>query len=151
MAKAGMRELMDAMADQISAAVDALTPDNIYVQVEPRMVINPTPPSIDIYPGAVGRDQQTAAFGDDGGYLFTVRARVSTADNEAGQDLLLRFMDDTDDMCIGLALADEPTLGGYASSLDIRDVTGYLPYDSIGNEGALLGFQFTAVVLPAES
>lgn len=146
-----MRQIMDEMAAQISAAVDALAPDTIYVQVEPRMVINPTPPCIDLYPGASSRDRDTAAFDDDGGYLFTVRARVSTADNEAGQDLLLRFMDDTDDMCIAVALLDEPTLNGYASSLDVRDTTGYQLYESTGGEGALLGFQFTTMVLAASS
>lgn len=151
MAKVGAAQLLDVMADQIRNAVDALLPDSIYVQVQPRMVINPTPPCIDIWPGAIFRDRASAAFGDDGAYLFTVRARVSTADNEAGQDLLLRFYDDADDMCIALALTDEPTLNGYAASVDVRDPTGWLPYGSIGNEGVLLGFEFTAIVLPGES
>lgn len=147
-----MRDLMDAMADQITHAVDAQLPDNIFVQVEPRLVLNPTPPCIDIYPGTLARDRESAAFDDiDGAYLFTVRARVSTADNEAGQDLLLRFMDDTDDLCVALALLDDPTLNGYAASLDVRDPTGYQLFESGGGDGALLGFQFTAMVLPGES
>ena len=150
MATATMAEIMGEMADQIRAAVVAVT--DVDVQVEPRMVLNPTPPTIDIYPGDDARDPSSAGFDDvAGGYFFTVRARVSTADADAGQDLLLAFMDDTDDLCLAVALLDEPTLNGYASSLDVRSVTGYRLFEHPSGEGAYLGFQFTTLVLPAES
>ena len=145
-----MAQIMEEMADQIRAAVVAVT--DVDVQVEPRMVLNPTPPTIDIYPGGAARDDATAAFDDvNGGYLFTVRARVNTADQDAGQDLLLGFMDDTNDLCLGLALLDDPTLNGYASSLDIRDVSGYRLFEHPSGEGGYLGFQFTALVLAGQS
>lgn len=149
MAKAGLIDVMEAMADQIREVVDAIT--DVNVQVEPKMVLLPTPPCIDIYPGDASRFQDSRAYADDGGYQFTVRARVTTADTSAGQDLLLAFMDDTDDLCIGLALVDDPTLNGYASSVDIRDHTGYRLFEHPSGDGAYLGFQFTAIVLPAES
>jgi hypothetical protein len=154
MAQAGLITLMQAMADQIAGSVDGLVinGNTVNVQVEPKLVVNPTPPTIDIYPGSVARDTESAAFDDiSGGYLLTVRTRVSTADNEAGQDLLLRFMDDTDDLCIAAALFADPTLDGWASSLTMRDPTGYTMFPDPGGEGALLGFSFTAIVLPATS
>ena len=93
MARATMAEIMEAMADQIREALLSVT--DVAVQVEPRMVLNPSPPTIDIYPGDDSRDPSSAGFDDvAGGYFFTVRARVSTADETAGQDLLLAFMDD---------------------------------------------------------
>jgi hypothetical protein len=149
-AQAGLLDIMDAMADQIRSVVDDVT--DVDVQVEPRLNLNPTPPSIDIYPGDLARDQPSAAFDDiSGGYLLTVRARVSTADNEAGQALLLAFMDDTNDLSIGQALADDTTLNGYASSLDVTSQTGYVLFPDPGGEGALLGCQWTVLVLAGNS
>lgn len=145
----GMAEIMDAMADQIRGVVDDVT--DVAVQVEPRMVLNPTPPTVDIYPGDSARLAESAAFDDDGGYLFTVRARVSTADQDAGQDLLVAFMDDEDPLCLGLALIADATLAGHAASVDIRDVSGYRLFEHPSGEGAFLGFQFTAIVIPAKS
>jgi len=145
-----MAEIMEAMADQIREALLSVT--DVAVQVEPRMVLNPSPPTIDIYPGDDARDPSSAGFDDvAGGYFFTVRARVSTADETAGQDLLLAFMDDENELCLALALLDEPTLNGYASSLDVRSLSGYRLFEHPSGEGAFLGFQFTALVLPGES
>ncbi len=146
----GMVDLMDEMAAQIRNAYTSVT--DVDVQVEPRLVINPTPPCIDIYPGDPSRDTESAAFDDlTGGYLFTVRARVSTADSEAGQDLLLAFMDDTNDLCLVQALEDEPTLNGLADDLSVRGVTGYVLFPDLGGDGALLGCQWTVLVLAANS
>ena len=142
-------DILDEMAEQIRAAVVAVT--DVDVQVEPRMILNPTPPSIDMYPGDVARDRESAAFDDGGGYLFTVRARVHTADSGAGQDLLLAFMDDVNDLSIGLALVDDTTLNGKVASLDIREQTGYMLFPDPGGEGALLGCLWTVLVLPARS
>lgn len=142
--------IMDEMADQIRSVVEAVT--DIDVQVESRMVFNPTPPCIDLYPGDTSRDELTAAFDDvTGAYVFTVRARVNTADTDAGQDLLLALMDDANALSLAGALLDEPTLNGYASSLHVRDFSGYRLFEHPSGEGAYLGFQFTTLVIPAES
>jgi hypothetical protein len=152
MAVAGLRDILEAMRVQIQAMVDAAAPSNIDVQVEKGIVVNPTPPTIDMWPGAVSRETESAAFDDIyGGYLITVRARVATGDTDAGQDLLLRFMDDTDELCIAAALDTDPTLNGNASSLTMRDPTGYTLFPDSGGDGALLGFSFTAVVLAGKS
>lgn len=141
---------MDELADSIRSVMGGVT--DVDVQVEPRYVLNPTPPTVDIYPGDPERDDLSRAFDDpSGGYLFTVRARVNTADPDAGQNLLLAFMDDADDLCLPLAILDDPTLNGYASSIDVRDFTGFRLYEHPSGEGGYLGFQFTTIVLPAES
>jgi hypothetical protein len=141
---------MVAMADQIRDYVDDTT--DVAVQVEPRRVLNPSPPTIDILVGDLPRDNESRAFDDEsGGYIFTVRARVSTADSDAGWDLLIAFMDDTNALSIGQALAYDPTLNGYATSLDITNQTGEVLYPDPGGDGALLGCQWTVLVLAGNS
>jgi hypothetical protein len=137
------------MAEVVASAVSG---SDVDVQVEPRMVINPTTPSIDIYPGDPSRDEESAAFGDiDGSLMFTVRARVSTADNIAGQDLLLSFMDDTNELSVSAALLEEPTLNGVATSIDLESKTGYVLFPTPDGAGAYLGCLWVFMVLPAYS
>jgi hypothetical protein len=146
---AGLRDIVGEMADQIRGTLQSV--NTVEVQVEPRMVITPSPLTIDIYPGDPARDAASAAFGDDGGYLLTVRSRINTPDFDSAYDVLLSLMDDDDSLCLAQALLDEPTLNGYASDVDVRDHTGLRAYETPSGEGAYLGFQFTALVLPAHS
>lgn len=144
-------ELLDAMADQIRAVTES---GDVDVMVAARYVAAPAfYPCVDMYPGDVSRGTDAAAFGygadGRGEHLFTVRVRVQTNDADANQDLLLNMMDDVNALSVPMALLDEPTLGGLASDLDVRDVTGLVPY-GLG-EDAPIGFQFTAVVIRAES
>jgi hypothetical protein len=137
---------MDAMADQIRGVLDDVT--DVAVQVEPRWVVNPTPPCIDIYPGDPATDQDLRAFTDlMGEPLFTVRARVGLTDNVANQDLLLAFMDDTDPLSIAAAL-DESNLAGLASSVDVRSMSGYV---RVVEGGDYLGCLWQVVVTRAHS
>lgn len=137
--------ILDELAVQIA---DAVGDD---VQVISRMNFNPTPPSIDMYPGDSVSDDQTAAFDDDtGGWFITVRARVGTSDNEAGQDDLLEFMDDEGTRSIALAVLDDPTIGGTATSADISSQTGYMLVPT-PDGGAYLGCLWTFLIIPARS
>ena len=82
-----------------------------------------------MYPGDVSRGTDAAAFGSlRGEFLFTVRVRVQTNDADANQELLLNMMDDINAFSVPMALVDDPTLGGLASTLDVIDATGYVPY-----------------------
>lgn len=118
--------LMDEMADTIRAA---LTDVNFPVQVEPRMIFNPTCPSIDIYPANPSRDQESGGMGDlFGSYMFTVRARFTMADNDSGQELALAMMNEADPLCLAVALSDDPTLNGYASSVYVQEPSGFLAF-----------------------
>ena len=56
---------------------------------------NPTPPSLDIYPGAPFQTGAGMGIGQSQ-VFFTIRARVSTADQESAMKLLLRLMDPND-------------------------------------------------------
>lgn len=145
-----MRDVLNAMADQIRSVLDAV--DTVDVQVEPRMVLNPTPLTIDMYPGDLARHDESAAFDDIGGaYVFTVRARINTPDFDAAYDVLLSLMDDHDDLCLAAALYDDVTLDGWATSVDVRDQTGLRAYETPSGEGAHLGCQWTVLAFPAES
>lgn len=141
-------DLLDAMAAQIEETLGALI-DTYQIQVVPRMVSSPTPPCIDMYPGDVSRGTDAAAFGANGEFLFTVRARVNDNDEDGQQDLLLAFMDDMNALSVPMALLDDTTLGGLATSLDCRDPTGFVLYP-LGTE-SLIGFQFTCMVIRADS
>src|SRR5262245_30247375 len=119
------------MADRIREVVSTGAPD-VDVQVEPRWVSNPTPPCVDIYPGDPSRDLDSAAFDDvQGGYIITVRARVSTADSYAGQDLLIGFLDDENPLSIAVALDGQRQLGGHAFSTDVTNVSGYMAWAGV--------------------
>lgn len=147
---AGLRAIVVEMADQIRATLNGAT--SLDVQVEPRMVLTPTPLTIDIYPGNLSRDAETAAFDDiSGGYLLTVRSRINTPDYDAAYDILLSLMDDDDPLCLALAVMDDGTLNGLATDVDVRDHTGLQVYEALDGEGGYLGFQFTALVLAARS
>lgn len=150
MATAGLVEILDSLATAVRDILDDVT--DVDVQVEGRLVTNPTGPCVDMYPGDASRFGESSGMGlfeDMGdGYQLTVRARVGTADNIAAQDLLLAFMDDTDPLSLAGAVTDDPTLNGLAASVDARDPTGFVRY-GLGSEAEMLGFQFTAIVLPA--
>lgn len=141
------QELLDAMADQIRAALDDV--DNLDVQVEPYMVADPTPPTVDMYPGDVARGAAAAAFGTKGEFLFTVRARVSGNDPLENQAILNALLDDVDPLSVALALEDDQTLGGIATAVECVDPTGIVLY-TYGSE-VLPGRQLTCRVVRAES
>ena len=147
---ATLAEIMDEMADQLRGVIDDVT--DVDVQVEGRMVLDPTPPCVDIFPADPSDDGTLAAMGElDGGELLTIRARVSTADNYAGQELLLAFMDDEDPLSIRLALQDDTSLNGLANDVVVRSRSGYVLVPDPGGEGALLGCLWNVVVLKAHS
>ena len=147
MADTGLREILDEIVDVLD---NGLSGSNPTIQVERGFVLNPSPPVIDVHVTDPARDINVGGFGDIGAYQITVRARVLTADNDAGQDLLISFMDDTDDLCIPLFLLDEPTLNGKAASLDLVAVSGHRAYER-ADGGADLGCQWDFVVTPARS
>lgn len=140
-----LTDMADEMAEQIRDAVAAVT--DLDVQVEPRMVLTPTPPSVDIYPAEPFREVDQAGFGDiAGAYRFTVRARVSFADRDAGMDLLLQFMDDEHPLCLAHALADDQTLNGLAANVEVTDPTGWRQYTTPDGAGSYVGCEWTCSV-----
>ena len=139
-------DLLEAMANRISVVLASYSGN---IQVIARMMSQPTPPTIDMYPGDISRGTDAAAFGLEGEFLFTVRARVNDNDEDSQQDLLLAFMDDHNALSVPMALLADPTLGGVATSVDVIDPTGFVVYP-FGDQ-SLIGFQFTCRVIRADS
>jgi hypothetical protein len=126
--------LADAQAE-IAQALQPLTVLIEGLQVYGFMNTNPTPPSLDVFPG--DPFQTGAGFRAGSTQVwFTVRARVSTADQEAGQKLLLRLLDTHDVASVENALADTATV-------TVEGVSGFREYleDSASN-GRLLGCEW---------
>lgn len=138
---------MDAMAAQIMTVLcGTANPLIEQLQAEPRMVFNPTPPSIDIYPAELFTEALT--FGERD-FHFLVRARVGTAENEGGQDLLLTMMDPRAAESVARALEANPTLGGTVDDVTVFDPTGFGVFPAVAaGEGSLLGCTWPVTVLP---
>jgi hypothetical protein len=139
-------EMQDALADQIEAQLGGTANPAIEtLQVGARLNPNPSPPSVDIYPGSPFTE--TIAYGRSRQYWFTVRARVSTSDNEAGQDLLLAMMDDGADESVEAAIR---SVKSYANA-KLGDVEGPTEFgvfrDSAGEE-SLLGCIWRVALIP---
>jgi hypothetical protein len=141
--------LLDEMADKIR---DAVAGSDWDFQVEPWLVLNPTTPCVDMWPGAPPTEDETAGFGDPvGAKVFTVRARVSSADTDAGRDQMLALMDVTRDESVIIALLDDPTLNGLASSIDLLTTSGLVPVPTLDGVGAYLGCLWTFLVVDVDS
>jgi hypothetical protein len=90
---------------------------------------------VDVYPG--DPFQTGAGFGVGSSQLyFTIRARVSTADAAAGQQLLLRMLDPWDAASVEAALQDYATV--------VPDgVSGFREYlEEQASNGRLLGCEW---------
>lgn len=142
---------MDALADQIR---DALTDVDWLFQVEPRMVLSPTPPTVDMYPADL--DLEVRGMAEDAeeasaGYVFNVRARIAPTDHEAGQEVLLELSDPASDISVINALYDDPTLGGVAFDTNLVSESGFTIFTDIDPTKAFLGILWRIEVIPARS
>lgn len=130
-------------AQAIADALEPLQDDIPDLQIQPFLLPWPTPPAIDIYPAVEFGQAHTQGRRQT---AWTVRARVGTADHEAGQTDLYRLMEP--DAVWGL-LRDMTT-----SELAVQGVTGpsgfltYLePQQPIGQAGMLLGCEWEVTVV----
>lgn len=141
--------IVTVMADKIRTVLAAV--DGVDFQIEPLMVINPSPPCVDFIPGEPSNDPTMRAFGDEiGGELMTVRVRVSPLDHDASQSLLYALWDDEDPLSIILALQDESTLNGTVTSLDLQNRSSWAIFP-VGDGESLIGFTMTFVYIKARS
>lgn len=131
---------LGSLAAAQAALADALRPLEQIIdglQVVGYLNVNPTPPSLDVYPG--DPFQSGAGFGVGSTQCwFTVRARVTTADSEAGQRLLLRLLDTHDPASVEVALED-------AGTVATEGVSGFREYLDQSGE-ALLGCEWRVSV-----
>jgi hypothetical protein len=140
--------IMDALASQIDTQL-AGTADPLIegLQVDGRFMFNPTPPAIDVYPA--DPFQEGLAFGAGNSQVFlTVRARVSTAEHEAGQDLLLSMMESTATTSVAQAILSDKTLGSTVGSLFVTGPSSFGVFPDSGGSGSLLGCTWTVGIYP---
>lgn len=125
-------ELIVAIGDRLD---EVLTSEIEGLQVVPFLNVNPTPPSIDLYPG--DPFQTGAGFGvGESQVFFTIRARVSTADSASGQQLLLRMLDPQDSASVESAIEDVATVVP-------EGVSGFREYlEESATDGRLLGCEW---------
>jgi hypothetical protein len=148
---ASLEEMQQALADQIqdqlagTAAVDPV--ENL--QVHGLMNFNPTPPSVDIYPAEDFQEPFTYGGGNVILYLI-VRARVTTADPNGGQTLLLSMMDPAGSRSMTLAITSDRTLGGKVGKASVVEgPSGFGEFPGATNDGGrLLGCIWRVQVAP---
>jgi hypothetical protein len=126
-----LAQLQQAIADALQPLTAQIAGLQVYGYLNP----NPTPPSLDVYPG--DPFQTGAGFGVGQSRVhFTVRARVATADQQAGQQLLLRLLDPQDAASVEAALAD-------AAVVIPEGVSGFREYvEEAATDGRLLGCEW---------
>lgn len=139
---------MSALADQIGNTLcGTASPLIDELQATGYMNIDPTPPSIDVYPA--DPSQEALTFGrQNNEFSFTVRARVTTADHEAGQKLLLSMMDPSSTTSVARAIKSDQTLGNKVSALAVAGPTGFGIFSDRHGEGSYLGCTWTVRVMP---
>lgn len=144
--------ILEAIADQIR---DVLATSDWTFQVEPGMILNPTPPSVDVYLADPGRELlETGGFaatdaGSAGGEWINVRARVHANDNAAAQEILVELADPTSDLSIVQALYDDPTLGGIVADLSLENRTGFVLVPTLDGGAMHVGILWRFLVIPA--
>lgn len=116
----------------IAAALEPLTDEVDGLQIYPYWNGNPTAPSIDVFPS--DPFQVGAGFGIGSSRAwFTVRARVSTVDQQAASELLLRLLDPNDPASVEAALAADDT-----ATIDNQStVSGFRRYADDGADNLL--------------
>jgi hypothetical protein len=139
-----LQQVVEAMAAALEPLRDTI-PD---LQILPYLNVNPTPPSIDIYPGTPF--QTGSGYGDDKQVFFTVRARTTFADSIAGQQGLYRMLDPAGPGSVQNALEDDQTLAGVVQSLAVVDegVSGFTEYvEDAQTGGRLVGVEWRVQVI----
>ena len=77
-----------------------------------------------------------------------MRARVHTADEEAGQKVLMAMLNSSGDDSMGQAILQDKTLGGKCGGLGIEEVGGFQLMLDVGGEGSYMGALWTVRVVP---
>lgn len=146
-----MTAIMDEIAATVEATVGASALGIDGFAVSGRMNLDPAVPTIDLYPASEFVLPDPRGFGDEDGWLqFVVRARVN-GDQDGRQDLLLALMDVEHDWSITVALEDDQTLNGLASSVRVDGPSGYTVYNDTGGARGHLGCEWRVTVLRARS
>jgi len=117
--------------EAIASSLGVLDVDGL--QVTPFYNITPTPPAVDVYPDTAAPPQVAVGGWED---VFIVRARVSTPDDVAAQQLLLSLMDVDGGTSVMAALRADFTFGGVVGGSAVEERSGFNQYpgDFLGCE-----------------
>jgi hypothetical protein len=137
-----MSALAETLQEELCGTANPVI-DNL--QVEDRLHPNPSPPAIDIYPASPFTE--VISYGARHQYWFTVRARVSTAENEGAQDLLLAMMDADADESVETAIRSVKTYAG-AQLGDVEGPTEFGVFLDAGGNGSLVGCTWRVALIP---
>lgn len=145
-----MREIAQALADAVGGL--ATSDDRLMeLQAVPFMLINPTPPAIDVFPADPSQDFAAFRIADgppNKQTLWTVRARVSTADDQSGQEILLALMEPAGDTSVANAIEYDDGVGQITDAVEVNGPSGFRLYQSaapatdLEHAGALLGVEW---------
>jgi hypothetical protein len=128
-------ELTAAIAGQLE---QQLTIDEIpELQVTALINYNPTPPAIDVYPADPFQEQIAygAAMREA---VFQIRARVSNADQDQGQTLLLQMLDPGSPLSVTAALTADPGFANNCQDSAVEGPSGVLDFPDPGGQGNFL-------------
>jgi hypothetical protein len=118
---AGLAEIIDAVA----ASLDPLTSEVAGLQITAGMNPTPTPPSIDVYPADVSGLPVSQNGWEE---MVTVRARMTTPDDRAAQEVLFSMMDVSGPTSVIELLTVDPTFGGVVGGSAVDERSGFQPY-----------------------
>jgi hypothetical protein len=114
-----------AIIDGIAASLDPLTAEVAGLQITAFMNPSPSPPSLDVYPADVS-GLPVSQYGWE--EMVTVRARMTTPDDVAAQELLLSMMDADGPTSVISMLQADPTFGGVVGGSAVDERSGFQPY-----------------------
>lgn len=148
-------EIGQAIADRIITELGAGTAGTAdplieNLQVHGMMNLTPTPPSVDVYPDP-DAFQEPLTFGRGNQiFYFHVRARVTWADPNGGQSLLLSMMDPNGPRSMLMAITEDRTLGGKVGKASVVEgPSGYGEFPgSTDGSGRLVGCVWRVQVVP---
>lgn len=133
---ASLRDILDGLADQLRTALVSTVED---LQVEPRLVFNPTPPCIDLFPADPFLDHTAMGVGSREASV-TVRARV-TGDHEAEQDWLVDMMDPASSESVLVAIGNTLAVNDDTFNVSVSGPSGFRQYTDPGGQ-SLLGTEW---------
>jgi hypothetical protein len=134
------------IASELAATLEPLESEIADLQVYRFLNPNPSPPAIDLYPA--DPFQESLTFGRDSRRLrWIVRARVSTADHEAGQLVLLQLMEPAGASSVAAALFANASLDGLVDNLTVEGPSGFQVFDDPAAQGSYLGVTWDVEIL----
>lgn len=121
------------------------------VQVLPRPLAQPTPPTVYVRSGPIQYDRAMGRGHDD--HTYVVVALVANTTDEGSQLLLDEYMAPTGPRSVKQAVERDPLLGGLADDTWVEECSGAITYsfDLVSTGGAqrpsLLGAEWTVRII----